>query len=224
MIKAVIFDLDDTLYPEKEYVFSGFKEAAAAFEKKYRVRDVFKTLAQLFLQSRENVFDRLFDFYQIPCIAEDVKKLVSDYQSHIPQIKPFNDAMPCIHALQKKFRLGIITDGREIQQNRKIDALKIRALFDRIIITDCLGGIAFRKPNPKAFELMQESFDCGMSEIVYIGDNPQKDFYIKKTYPIKTIQVLRADAVYCNFPYKENVLPEYILHDLSELSRLIDKI
>ena len=30
--KAVIFDLDDTLYPEREYAFSGFATVAQAFE------------------------------------------------------------------------------------------------------------------------------------------------------------------------------------------------
>ena len=49
-------------------------------------------------------------------------------------------------------------------------------MFDEIIITDDLGGIEYRKPNMKAFQIMRNKFGMEYEEMCYIGDNRLKDF------------------------------------------------
>ena len=77
--------------------------------------------------------------------------------------------------LKTNKKLGLITDGRVEGQKAKIAALGIDKLFDKIIITDELGGVEFRKPNAKAFELMKEYFSSDYKKMCYIGDNLLKD-------------------------------------------------
>ncbi|WP_318753436.1 HAD-IA family hydrolase [Globicatella sp. PHS-GS-PNBC-21-1553] len=62
--------------------------------------------------------------------------------------------------------------------------LNLEKYFDKIIVTDELGR-AYWKPHPKSFEIMKAHFGVNYNEMVYVGDNPQKDFFIKKSIPLK---------------------------------------
>lgn len=91
--------------------------------------------------------------------------------------------------------------------------------FDEVIITEELGR-KYWKPHPKAFEIMREKLDVEFNEMVYIGDNPEKDFYIGKKYPITTVRVLR-EGVYKDKAYLEDIKETYVINDLNEISLLI---
>lgn len=83
--------------------------------------------------------------------------------------------------------LGLITDGRPHDQWNKIYALGIDKIMDYIIVTDELGGIAFRKPNPHTYEVMREELGVEYSQMVYVGDNLNKDFTAPKRLGIKPV-------------------------------------
>ena len=61
-------------------------------------------------------------------------------------------------------------------QKRKLQALGLDKLIDDIIITDELGGTQFRKPCDIAFRIMQRRWGIPFEQIIYVGDNPTKDF------------------------------------------------
>ena len=127
-IDAVIFDLDDTLYLEKDYVKSGYDAVEKAFNK---IPDMSKKLYFEFENKNKQVIDTVLKNENL--LTEEIETAFTD--------------------LGKK--LGLITDGRTESQRAKIKALKIEEFFDYIIVTDELGGIEFRKPNEKAFTIMQ---------------------------------------------------------------------
>ena len=54
-------------------------------------------------------------------------------------------------------------------------------MVDDIIITDELGGTQFRKPNDIAFRIMQNRWRTPFEQLVYVGENPNKDFFGTKT-------------------------------------------
>lgn len=159
-IEAVIFDLDDTLYSEKDYVRSGFMAAAP---------DKFDELWQAFLEGKP-AFDAV--------IPERKEAALKIYRNHMPNIELYPGVREMLIRIKNSGRkLGIITDGRPEGQRAKIEALNIGDLFDKIIITDELGGAEYRKPNTKAFELIRDFFNVDCEKMVYVGDNPSKDFY-----------------------------------------------
>ena len=90
----------------------------------------------------------------------------------------------------------MITDGRVEGQRAKIEALKIEEYFDKIIITDELGGIEYRKPNSKAYDLMKDYFKCDYQEMIYVGDNLNKDFIYPEKVNIKSIYFKNRDGLY----------------------------
>ena len=164
-IKAVIFDLDDTLYSERDYVRSGFD----AIEKEIGVSAA--ALRKAFKEGKPAI-DTVLDSLN----KMDVKdECVSIYRNHIPTIKPYDGVLEMIKTLKDKgIFVGIITDGRPKGQRAKLDVLKLPV--DKVIITDELGGECFRKPCDIAFRMMQKYANVDFAQMVYVGDNITKDF------------------------------------------------
>lgn len=222
MIKAVIFDLDDTLISEKEYIESGYKQIASLLSKKYGqpVHELYQLMLKLLMENSSNVFNRLLDQVGINYTKKEVLELVEEYRNHFPTIKFFEDVLPCIRMLREKgIKIGIITDGYMHAQRQKLKAVHAAKYFDEIIITDELGR-DFWKPHPKAFEIMRERLNLEYNQMVYIGDNPKKDFYISKTYPIKTVRINRQ-GIYENHPYLEDIKENHSISNLNEIMALI---
>lgn len=222
LMRAVLFDLDDTLISEKEYVKSGYRAVAerlAVFLEMSGER-IYDMLWQLFKEDSGYVFNRLLEGLCIPYEKKDILSLIRIYREHTPDIRFHEDVPETLLGLRKRgCFLGIISDGYAVTQQRKVDALGAEDYFDKIILTDTLGK-EYWKPSPKAFDMMEEAFRVPPDEMVYVGDNPEKDFYISTIRPIKTARIYRQDGVYGEKEYREGVKETYALHDLRELLTL----
>lgn len=221
MIKLVIFDLDDTLISEADYVKSGYRVVSRYIEEKFKINseNVFNKLWSYFENKEKNTFNKLLDEYQISYSKDDIVELVNVYRNHKPTISFFDDVIPFLNELKSKnIYTGIISDGYINTQKNKLDALKAWNKFDYIILTDELGK-EYWKPNPKAFEMMIQKFYLNPEEIIYIGDNPKKDFYIKNFMPIKTVRILRKKAIYIDAEYMQDIKEDVIIKDLFELNK-----
>lgn len=223
MIKAVIFDLDDTLISEREYIGSGYKHIANLLNAEGigEQDDLYNMLIKLFEESPINVFNRLFDSLKFSYTASDIENLVNEYRNHFPIINFFDDVIPCLNELKKReFKLGIITDGYAISQKSKLRSLAASTYFDEIVITDELGR-KYWKPHQKPFEIIKEKLQVEYEEMIYIGDNPEKDFYISNIYPIKTIRIDRQ-GVYRDREYMKGIREHYAIKDLDSFLMLLD--
>ncbi len=224
MVRAVIFDLDDTLISENKYIESGYQHIANLLSNRYNkdTMELYEMLMKLFKSSSKNVFNRLLDNLEIDYTKENIMALVNEYRNHTPDINYFDDVLPCLEHLKSKgIKIGVITDGYANAQRKKIEALKAENHFDKIIITDELGR-DYWKPHPKPFEMMKEALNIDFNEIIYIGDNPMKDFYISNLYPIKTIRLLRENGVYTSAEYYKNIKEDFKVNSLSELCNVIN--
>lgn len=190
-MKAVIFDLDDTLYGEKEYVRSGYDKIAKLFP---QIKDSEVKLWKLFVE-RKDVID---EFLKEEGLYTDQNKerCLHVYRFQRPDIHLYPGVQEMLLQLKKSFKIGLISDGRPEGQNAKIDALGIRDLFDAIIITDELGGIEFRKPNDIAFRIMADQFDVTFNEMCYVGDNVSKDFIAPEKLNMRSIWFRNIDGLY----------------------------
>lgn len=167
-MRVVIFDLDDTLYPEKEYVKSGYTAIAKEYP---QIKNMSERLWSAFLEGKQAI-DYVLDQENLIGEKDNCLKI---YRYHTPQIHFFDGVKEMLLRIKKTKMIGIITDGRPEGQKAKIDALRLGEFANKIIITDELGGSEFRKPNTRAFEIMQDFFKCHFSEMCYIGDNIKKD-------------------------------------------------
>lgn len=211
MIKAVVFDLDDTLYSEIEYVKSGFRSIADDLNNP----DIYNILWDLFKADKKNVYQRA-GFNDELC-----KHCISIYRNHMPTISLPEESKDILDFLKGYgIKLGIITDGRPEGQHNKIKALGLDKLVDEIIVTDELGGIEYRKPNKTAFKLMSEKLNVEYDEMIYVGDNPEKDFYIGSVLPITTVRLINS-GIYGDKPYLGECREHYKIDSLEELNEYI---
>lgn len=223
MIKAVIFDLDDTLISEKDYIKSGFKEISKNIEEIYKIdaEETFNELMKLSKVESKNVFNRFFDNHKIEYTKEDIKEFLNIYRNHIPNIEFYEDAIQLIEKLKEKnIKVGVITDGYIVSQKAKLKAINAYEIFDYIIITEELGR-EFWKPHPKAFEIMKEKLNVKFNEMIYVGDNPEKDFFIGDIYPINTIRIVREDSIYKTKEYLNKVKEKFLVNNLIDIFKII---
>lgn len=215
MIKALVFDLDDTLFDEIDYVHSGFVAVAQFVKNEVGIKNAEKEFIELFENSKNRVFDRWGE--RLGINNNLIERMTDVYRTHFPKIKLSEEVKQTLLSLKKLgYKLGIITDGRPIAQRNKINSLGLEKLVDEIIVTDELGGISFRKPNPLAFSLMCERLDIGINEMIYVGDNPQKDFAVKKYLPLTTVRLVN-NGMYNEQDYLEGILPDQTIDSIDKI-------
>lgn len=185
-IEAVIFDLDDTLYSEKEYVRSGYRAIAKHFnnpslEEKLWSAFIEKKKAIDYVFEKEGLLERKNEALQV-------------YRFHKPDIHLYPGVADMIDRIKVNHKVGIITDGRSEGQHAKLESLNLQN--ETFIITDELGGIEFRKPCDKAFILINEFFNVPFQKIVYVGDNIKKDFIAPEKLGMKAIWFMNKEGLY----------------------------
>lgn len=191
-IDLVVFDLDDTLYSEKEYVKSGYDKIAQEFP---CVQDMSSKLWTAFLEGKKAI-DEVLRAERL-LTKENLEKCLNIYRKHIPDIHLYKGVEEMLKRLKKRGKkLGLITDGRPEGQRAKIKALGIEKFFDSVIITDELGGVEYRKPCEKAFVLTSERLGVPLEKCAYIGDNVGKDFIAPKKLGMKSIYLNNPDGIY----------------------------
>ncbi len=192
-MRGVVFDLDDTLYLERDYVRSGFQAVAGivAGEMGHAPAEIFESLYGMFEEGvRGDTFDRLLQEY--PRIASRYlpQDLVRFYREHEPVIALRPGAGEILDELRGQgIRCGIITDGLRNSQQRKLEALPLGPhRIDPAIVTDTWGR-DYWKPHPRAFEEIATGWEGESSELVYVGDNPTKDFLAPRRLGWRTIRI-----------------------------------
>jgi len=193
LLKAVVFDMDDTLFLEHEYVLSGFRHIAGLVAESARSSPdeifAFLNASAEKSENRGRILDTLVEEYPSLGRAWSVNRLIEEYRCHIPRIGLFRGAASMLSELRRAgAHLAVITDGASQSQHRKAEALELARRVDLLIVTDD-QGIECRKPNPYAYRKVSETFGCGPDACVYVGDNPAKDFLAPRELGWKTIRI-----------------------------------
>jgi len=198
MIRGVIFDLDDTLYLEADYAKSGMDFIGRWASEELGVEGFAEELHRLWNENiRTKTFDIALKNIGIKLERAQIKEMVSQYRQHKPNIFLQDDARLVLDILKDDYVLGLITDGYEVAQRNKIEALKLHEWMSQIIVTDSLGPDCW-KPSQIPYKLMEEKVNLDAFECVYIGDNVKKDFVTARARGWKTVQVNRAGKVHAD--------------------------
>ena len=174
-LQAIIFDLDDTLYPENEFVFSGYRAVAreAAARGGCEHEAAFDCMRTAFhAADRKEVFPRLMT--RFPGLSMTLEDMVRVYREHVPEISLFPGYDSLLEELGKNYRLGMITDGLPSVQRGKVRALGIEGLFEKIVYSWDYGKER-QKPHLHPFALMLETLRIEPQSALFVGDNPEKD-------------------------------------------------
>jgi len=166
--RTVIFDLDDTIFPELSFLIRQYTHVSKTF-----FGDDWETPFQYLLKEftinrREGLFDRFVETYDIDVPVCKVLEVFRSYpQSRGAYLTPYSWFRTLADQLGRKYPLLIITNGYPLQQKEKIRALEIDDFFDVIF---CIFANEFRpKPASDALYEMEKSFD--LVRPIYVGDS-----------------------------------------------------
>jgi len=218
-IHTLVFDLDDTLYAESEFVLSGFRAAGEWLQLHHRIDGFFAAASALFGSGlRGTIFDQALmelrgkgsasershkrsveGVTSEGPAAEVVRELVKVYREHMPRIALLPDAADCLNwAAGERFNLALLTDGYAAVQRNKIAALGLATRFASCIVTDELGR-AHWKPSPQGFRKIMAEVGGEPGGFVYIADNPRKDFIAPRSLGWKTVRIRREGGEHASY-------------------------
>jgi len=222
-LQALIFDLDDTLYPERAYVMSGFWAVSVWAEKHLGIpqKQGFEELCRLFDSGfHGNTFDHWLKTHGFDPTAW-VPQLVQVYRTHIPTIAPYPEVPILLQRLRSRYRIGLVSDGYLEVQRRKLTALGLACYFDVIVFSDELGRDAW-KPSPRPFQIVIGKLGLTGPEAVYIADNPDKDFIGARQMGMWTVRIRRPDGFYSHLePPSPEYAPDYTIESLTRLKEVL---
>lgn len=182
--KIIVFDLDDTLYKEIEFLKSAYAEIAVYIAMEVGL-DKEVVLVELinFYRQGSNVFEEIIKKYRL---TQNIEYFLDLYRRHVPQIQLTDDTLKVLKSLKSQNHvLGLLTDGRSSQQRNKIRSLGITDYFDAIVISQEIGS---EKPDKANYIHFENQFGSG--NYFYIADNMNKDFITPNKLGWTTIGLL----------------------------------
>lgn len=219
-IKMLVFDLDDTLFPEHEFVLSGFQSVSDWVKSKYGISDFFDIAWKFFHEgNRGKIFDKTLDALEIKYEPSLIQELVEVYRGHKPAISLHEDAKWALEHYKFEKQLGLITNGFLKTQQNKVKALGIESSLNEIVYCDEYGSVNW-KPSPVPYQKMMEFTGFEGNEYMYIGDHPYKDFVAAKNLGWLTLRICRRDGEYANVIAHESLDAQLKIRSLYELQNL----
>ncbi len=218
---VIVFDLDDTLYEEITYVHSGFRAVSSYLHQTLGI-DPEQSYAQmreiLKAEGRGKVFDRMLALHGRHSLKL-AKQCLAVYRGHVPDIALAPDAVDCLRLLSS-FPMYIVTDGNKLVQQRKLQALGLLAdpRIRRCFISRRFG-IRNEKPSSYCFEKICRLEQTEPQDVMYVGDNPRKDFVGIKPLGFRTVRILRGEHAALRMPSAYEADRE--VRDLRELIDII---
>lgn len=217
-ILGVVFDLDDTLLAEREYVRGGYAAAAEHVRVLTGRSERFETwLWERFLRGQaEGAFDALNAAFALGLNGQ-VGELVQVYRRHAPTVQPVAGMASLLGLLHARVRLGLLSDGYLPAQRLKLAGAKLERFFDAVVFTEELGRAAW-KPSLQGFELMASLLELPHRACAYVADNPAKDFVAPNRLGWRTVQIMRPGQVHAHKAPVAGGRPEVVARSIGELA------
>lgn len=212
--RGVVFDIDDTLYLEREYVRSGFNFLDEWALEQLGLQGFGHTCFNIFQQGvRQTIFDVALDELKVKKSPELIGEIVSAYRNHQPTIELTADSRIALDSLCESQRIAFLTGGPVQSQQAKVSALGLDK-YSKDVVFSGTTGPEYDKPHPNSWLKMQEIMGLPASSLIYVGDNPKKDFESPLELGWAAVRIRRVGSLHFDVETPPSI-PE--LKDLLEL-------
>jgi putative hydrolase of the HAD superfamily len=189
--RAIVFDLDDTLYAERRFALSGYAAVARHIHETLGVEAglVFASLRSCLRTGRRSeAFQHVCDRFGLsPALVPEWRDLM---RMHAPRLRLPSASRRVLDALVTTWRLAILTNGIAEVQRRKVAALGLATLVDRVVYAIEHGGIG--KPDIKPFLAAAGALGVAPSAVIFVGNDPWTDVWGARNAGMKAIWLNRG--------------------------------
>ena len=218
MIKALLFDLDQTLIDREQTMQRFLNEQICRHRP--RIKSAASTLVESIFRHQENGYADKLTAYRNACtelnedsaLAQVLFEGMEQRYGENPIL--FEGAGEVLASLQDEFRLGLITNGRRKVQSAKINSSGLHGFFDSILIS---GQVGVKKPDPAIFHLGLDALAVRPDQAVFIGDHPVNDIEAAAAVGMQTIW-------FENNHYHRPACCDDSIGSLAELRQVINRI
>ncbi|MFB5760196.1 HAD family hydrolase [Paenibacillus medicaginis] len=215
-IKAVVFDLDNTLV-DRTTTFTNF--ARSFTDTYFQHIDFREGLVKRIIELDEDGYKEKNAMFkelltELPWSSKpELTELLHYYEKkYVEHALLMDDAKDVLRYTSEKYKTGLITNGKTSVQYGKLDRLKLRSSFDVIVVSEEAG---IKKPDSRIFEIAAEQLNLKPEECVYIGDHPVNDIEGAAAAGMKTIWLQVSQ------PWREG-LTVTPMHSITSLKQLLD--
>lgn len=222
---VLVFDLDDTLYLERDFALSGFHAVGQWAEAEIGLAGIAQAATRIFqCGTRTKIFDESLRTLNIEPEPQLIEQMVDVFRKHDPAITLLPDVERFLERQQTGARLALITDGYYVAQKKKVEALRLSSRgFDPVVITDTWGR-DFWKPHQRAYQSVVSCHSGSAHDFVYIADNPTKDFLAPNAMGWITVQIAREGRVHRDEAPSPEHAADVVITSLDELERALDTL
>jgi putative hydrolase of the HAD superfamily len=189
---AIVFDLDDTLYPRVRHVHSGFAAVACAIARRLAIDagDAYGRLRVAYELGHRGA-ELQWICASLGLSETLVPDLVQIMRSHQPQIWLWHDASDVLQTLRARgWRTAVLTNGVPSTQAAKVRALGLHELVDHVVYADehASGG----KPAAEPFLATLNRLEVAPQNAVMVGDHSVNDIEGARAVGMRTVLLARG--------------------------------
>jgi putative hydrolase of the HAD superfamily len=224
-IGSVIFDFDNVLYDEKDYIYAAFRRIARFLSERCRFseNEVYSKLVCDF-EKKGSLYTKLFndavdDLGLDQNLVPEILRLYATVDSPIELFPETTKTLLSLRHLGLK--LALVTNGNDRIQHNKVRLLGVEKFFDVVIYARETPS-AKEKPDPEVYNLALQKLGMGAGEAVCVGDNPYTDFWGAKKLGILTVRVLCGE--FKDVHLSDDYEAEIVLHNLAEFLEVVERL
>jgi len=224
-VRAVFFDIDDTLYDSTRLTTMARRNSITAMidaglpEKgEDEVLEALNGVIERFGSNYPRHYDELLKVLGVEWNPKIIAAGVVAYErTKAGYLKPFPEVVPTLLSLKKDFLLGVISNGLAVKQWEKLTWLGLHHFFDSVTTSE---EIQKEKPDPGIFSHAMASLKVGATESVMVGDRLGTDIKGAKEAGMVSIRVSKGKYGK-ERPKDEGEAPDFEVSEISELPEIL---
>ena len=226
-VRAVFFDIDDTLFDSTRLArIPRINAIKAMIECGLPLTDVMPgcnlimKVVKKYGSNYEHHFDRLLEISGCKWDAKIMAAgIVAYHDTELAYLKPEPDVVPTLIALRDRgYELGIISNGRSIKQWEKLIRLRLHHLFHTVVISEDVGA---EKPDTKIFHAALKQLNVKPEQAIYVGDRPETDVLGANKAGLISVRIIKRKQEN-NQLLRGDLQPKYTIRKFQELLKILN--